>query len=83
MGSKPSAAQIKARIAQERLKPPASQGVRTFARESGLSRALAAPAMALESALATLENCPVVLTLLNKSPASEAGSYYGYYGYGQ
>lgn len=38
---------------------------------------------ALESALATLENCPVVLTLLNKSPESEGGSYYGYYGYGK
>lgn len=37
----------------------------------------------LESALSTLENCPVVMTLLNKSPASESGSYYGYYGYGQ
>ena len=28
-------------------------------------------------ALATLENCPVVMTLLNKASSSEAGSYYG------
>ena len=37
----------------------------------------------LESALATIESCPVVLTMLNKAPQSEAGSYYGYYGYGR
>ena len=37
----------------------------------------------LESALATVENCPVVLTMLNKAPESESGSYYGYYGYGR
>jgi len=36
----------------------------------------------LEAALATIEACPVVMTLLNKTPQSEAGSYYGYYGYG-
>jgi receptor protein-tyrosine kinase len=30
-------------------------------------------------ALATVENCPVVMTLLNKAPSSEVG--YGYYGY--
>jgi len=35
----------------------------------------------LESALATVEACPVVMTLLNKAPQSETGSYYGYYGY--
>ena len=35
----------------------------------------------LETALATVENCPVVLTMLNKAPESESGSYYGY-GYG-
>ncbi|MEP6609183.1 MAG: XrtA-associated tyrosine autokinase [Burkholderiaceae bacterium] len=28
-------------------------------------------------ALAALENCPVVMTLLNKASSSEAGSYYG------
>ena len=37
----------------------------------------------LESALATVQNCPVVLTMLNKAPESESGSYYGYYGYGR
>jgi receptor protein-tyrosine kinase len=37
----------------------------------------------LESALATVETCPVVLTMLNKAPESESGSYYGYYGYGR
>jgi receptor protein-tyrosine kinase len=31
----------------------------------------------LSDALVTVENCPVVMTLLNKSSASEAGSYYG------
>ena len=38
----------------------------------------------LESALATVESCPVVYTLLNKTPESKVGSYYGYgaYGYG-
>lgn len=29
------------------------------------------------AALDTLENCPVVMTLLNKASSSEAGSYYG------
>ena len=38
---------------------------------------------ALESALATVEACPVVMTMLNKTPQSETGSYYGYYGYGR
>ena len=37
----------------------------------------------LESALSTVESCPVVLTMLNKAPGSGDGSYYGYYGYGQ
>jgi receptor protein-tyrosine kinase len=37
---------------------------------------------ALESALATVESCPVVYTLLNKAPESKVGSYYGAYGYG-
>ena len=37
----------------------------------------------LESALATIETCPVVMTMLNKTSASETGSYHGYgYGYG-
>ena len=31
----------------------------------------------VSDALVTLENCPVVMTLLNKSSTSEAGSYYG------
>jgi receptor protein-tyrosine kinase len=34
----------------------------------------------LTQALATIEACPVVMTLLNKVAASEVGSYYGYYG---
>ena len=33
MGTNPTPPQVRARIALERLKPPASQGVRTFARE--------------------------------------------------
>ena len=37
---------------------------------------------ALESALTTVESCPVVYTLLNKAPESKAASYYGAYGYG-
>jgi receptor protein-tyrosine kinase len=37
---------------------------------------------ALESALATVESCPVVYTLLNKTPESKVGSYYGAYAYG-
>ena len=36
----------------------------------------------LESALATVESCPVVYTLLNKTPESKVGSYYGPYAYG-
>jgi receptor protein-tyrosine kinase len=36
----------------------------------------------LESALATLESCPMVHTMLNKAPESRVGSYYGAYGYG-
>ena len=31
----------------------------------------------VSDALVTLDNCPVVMTLLNKSSTSEAGSYYG------
>ena len=34
----------------------------------------------LEAALATVESCPVVLTMLNKASASDIGAYYGYYG---
>jgi protein-tyrosine kinase len=37
---------------------------------------------ALETALATVESCPVVMTMLNKASTSDAGSYYGYYAYG-
>lgn len=39
----------------------------------------------LKHALATLEGCPIVLTLLNQAVASSSGAYgYGYgYGYGQ
>lgn len=33
----------------------------------------------LTQALATIESCPVVMTLLNKVAASAVGSYYGYY----
>lgn len=37
---------------------------------------------ALESALSTVESCPVVHTMLNKAPPSRVGSYYGAYAYG-
>jgi receptor protein-tyrosine kinase len=37
---------------------------------------------ALKQALATVESCPVVMTLLNKAARSAVGSYYGYRGYG-
>jgi protein-tyrosine kinase len=36
----------------------------------------------LESALATVESCPLVHTMLNKAPESTVGSYYGAYAYG-
>jgi receptor protein-tyrosine kinase len=36
------------------------------------------PQSSVAEALATVENCPVVMTLLNKAPSSEVG--YGYYG---
>jgi protein-tyrosine kinase len=36
----------------------------------------------LEAALASVESCPVVYTLLNKTPESKVGSYYGAYAYG-
>lgn len=35
---------------------------------------------ALESALSTIETCPVVMTMLNKASAGDTGAYYGYYG---
>jgi len=35
---------------------------------------------ALKSALAMLEDCPVVMTMLNKAKRTDVGSYYGYYG---
>jgi receptor protein-tyrosine kinase len=40
---------------------------------------------ALKQALAAIESCPIVLTMLNKAARSDVGSYYGYrgYGYGQ
>jgi receptor protein-tyrosine kinase len=34
---------------------------------------------AVMQALATVENCPVVMTVLNKVVKSDVGSYYGYY----
>ena len=37
---------------------------------------------ALESALSTVESCPVVYTLLNKTPETRVGSYHGAYAYG-
>jgi receptor protein-tyrosine kinase len=37
---------------------------------------------ALESALSTVESCPLVYTVLNKTPESKAGSYHGVYAYG-
>jgi len=37
---------------------------------------------ALKQALATIESCPIVMTMLNKAARSEVGSYYGYRGYG-
>lgn len=38
------------------------------------------PQNTVAEALAAIENCPVVMTLLNKAPANEIGSYYGAYG---
>ena len=37
----------------------------------------------LESALSTVDQCPVVLTMLNKAPASNSGSHYASYGNGR
>jgi protein-tyrosine kinase len=36
---------------------------------------------ALKHALGLLEDCPVVMTMLNKAARSQVGSYYGYYGH--
>lgn len=36
---------------------------------------------ALKHALALLEDCPVVMTMLNKAARSSVGAYYGYYGH--
>jgi receptor protein-tyrosine kinase len=45
------------------------------------------PQASVKSALSTIEDCPVVMTVLNKIERAESGSYYGYYGgygsYGQ
>ena len=35
----------------------------------------------LKQALGHLEDCPVVMTMLNKAVRSEVAQYYGYYGY--
>jgi len=45
------------------------------------------PQASVKQALATVEQCPVVMTVLNKVEHTGSGSYYGYYGsygaYGQ
>ena len=42
------------------------------------------PQASVRQALATVEQCPVVMTVLNKIERADSGSYYGYYGsYGQ
>ncbi|MEW5879359.1 MAG: XrtA-associated tyrosine autokinase [Pseudomonadota bacterium] len=38
------------------------------------------PQASVTQALATIESCPVVMTMLNKVPHSRLGAYYGYYG---
>ncbi|MGE4050135.1 MAG: XrtA-associated tyrosine autokinase [Piscinibacter sp.] len=40
------------------------------------------PQRTVEQALAAIDNCPVVLPLLNKISRSEVGTYYGYYSQG-
>jgi receptor protein-tyrosine kinase len=35
----------------------------------------------VNDALATIEACPVVMTVLNKAAKSDVGTYYGHYGY--
>lgn len=42
------------------------------------------PQASVKQALMAIEQCPVVMTVLNKIERAESGSYYGYYGsYGQ
>jgi receptor protein-tyrosine kinase len=36
---------------------------------------------AVSQALSTIENCDIVMMMLNKARRTEVGSYYGYYGY--
>ena len=38
------------------------------------------PQASVTQALAAIESCPVVMTVLNKVPHSRLGAYYGYYG---
>lgn len=38
------------------------------------------PQASVTQALATIESCPVVMSVLNKVPHSRLGAYYGYYG---
>lgn len=38
------------------------------------------PQASVTQALATVESCPVVMSVLNKVPRSQMGSYYGHYG---
>ena len=33
----------------------------------------------LSQALATIENCEIVLMMLNKASSTDVGAYYGYY----
>jgi len=40
------------------------------------------PQASVKQALATVEQCPVVMTVLNKIERSQSSSYYGNYGYG-
>ena len=34
----------------------------------------------VKNAFALLEDCPVVMAMLNKAKRTDVGSYYGYYG---
>jgi receptor protein-tyrosine kinase len=38
------------------------------------------PHQTVATAMTTLESCPVVMPLLNKTSRPEVGNYYGYYG---
>jgi hypothetical protein len=38
------------------------------------------PQTSVTDALASVENCPVVVTLLNKAAPGDTGNYYGTYG---